>query len=634
MTGRPSAVHASLMPSTTSENCHITSGCSGLPKFRQLTSAFGARAGARDVAGRLEHREPAARARARARRTVRCRRPRARAPSAVASRRRSTLASPPGPTTVLRNSWWSYWRYTHAGSAMFGDASSASSSATRSVPGGNRVPELGARVAAEARVVVGRAAPAGGGTRGPSPRLPIGTSAIGVAVRRHRGRLVAERRRRVLARHADRVEEPVVDAEPAGVGDPADDRRPDLPAFAEREDLVEVLGRDDRQHPLLALGREHLDRVHARLALRRARHVDVHARAGLRRGLGRRARDPGRAEVLHADREAGVEQREARLDELLLLERVAHLHRRSLGLAALLEPGRREHAGAADAVAAGRRAEQHREVADALGAGEHQPLDRQHAETEDVDERVVAVALVEHELAADGRDADRVAVAADPADHALEQVAGARVVERTEAQRVHQRDRAGAHREDVADDAADAGGRALVRLDRGRVVVALDPDRDRDAVADVDDARRPRPDRRAPTAPRSGSGRGAAATTCRSSAPTTSPSTSRARGASAPARARRPPPRARRRSCPAARAGGSPPLRPRLPTCRRPSGTDRTGIGRSPSIGIFVGKTVADSRHLGVRRVILNSSGRIDDNPMQHHREIRRSQSCRDARRR
>ena len=29
------------MPSTTSENCHITSGCSGLPKFRQLTSAFG-----------------------------------------------------------------------------------------------------------------------------------------------------------------------------------------------------------------------------------------------------------------------------------------------------------------------------------------------------------------------------------------------------------------------------------------------------------------------------------------------------------------------------------------------------------------------------------------------------------------
>ena len=62
------------------------------------------------------------------------------------------------------------------------------------------------------------------------------------------------------------------------------------------------------------------------------------------------------------------------------------------------------------------------------------------------------------------------------------------VVERTEAQRVHERDRAGTHREDVADDPADAGRRTLVRLDRGRVVVALDAERDREAVADVDDA--------------------------------------------------------------------------------------------------------------------------------------------------
>ena len=38
-----------------------------------------------------------------------------------------------------------------------------------------------------------------------------------------------------------------------------------------------------------------------------------------------RARQAGRPEVLHADGEAGVQEREARLDELLLLERVAHL---------------------------------------------------------------------------------------------------------------------------------------------------------------------------------------------------------------------------------------------------------------------------------------------------------------------
>ena len=248
------------------------------------------------------------------------------------------------------------------------------------------------------------------------------------------------------------------------------------------------VGRDDGEHPLLALRRHHLDGVHARLALGHAREVDVHARAGLRRGLRRRARDAGGAEVLHADGEAGVEQLEARLDEPLLLVRVADLHRRALRLGALVEAGRREHARAADAVAPGRRAEQHREVAHALGPGEHQPLDRQHAEAQHVDERVVAVAVVEHDLAADGRHADRVAVAADAGDDAFDQVAGAGVVERAEAQRVHERDRPRAHREDVADDAADAGGRALVGLDRRRVVVALDAHRDREAVADVDDA--------------------------------------------------------------------------------------------------------------------------------------------------
>ena len=61
-------------------------------------------------------------------------------------------------------------------------------------------------------------------------------------------------------------------------------------------------------------------------------------------------------------------------------------------------------------------------------------------------------------------------------------------VERAEAQRVHDRDRPRAHREDVAHDAADAGRRALVGLDVGRVVVRLDLERDGPALADVDHA--------------------------------------------------------------------------------------------------------------------------------------------------
>src|SRR5438477_1176064 len=57
-----------------------------------------------------------------------------------------------------------------------------------------------------------------------------------------------------------------------------------------------------------------------------------------------------------------------------------------------------------------------------------------------------------------------------------------------ETQRVHRRHRPRAHGEDVADDAADAGGRALERLDRARMIVRLNFECDREPVADVDDA--------------------------------------------------------------------------------------------------------------------------------------------------
>ncbi len=183
------------------------------------------------------------------------------------------------------------------------------------------------------------------------------------------------------------------------------------------------------------------------------------------------------------------EQFEARLDQPLLLERIADLHRRPLGLAPRVETSRGEHARAADPVASRRRAEQHRQVAFALGPGEHEPFGGKDAETEHVHERVAAVRVVEHDLAADGRHADRVPIAADPGHDALEEVASAGIVERAEAQRIHERDRTRAHREDVADDAADAGRRTLVRLDRRRMVVTFDAHRDCEAVADVDDSR-------------------------------------------------------------------------------------------------------------------------------------------------
>ena len=61
-------------------------------------------------------------------------------------------------------------------------------------------------------------------------------------------------------------------------------------------------------------------------------------------------------------------------------------------------------------------------------------------------------------------------------------------LDRAEAQRIQAEHGPRAHREDVADDAADARGRALERLDGAGVVVAFHLEGDAPAVADVDDA--------------------------------------------------------------------------------------------------------------------------------------------------
>ena len=152
------------------------------------------------------------------------------------------------------------------------------------------------------------------------------------------------------------------------------------------------------------------------------------------------------------------------------------------------EGGAGEDRRAADAVATRRRAEQDDEVARSGRRGQGQEPLLQQPDGHDVDQRVALVRRVEHELAADRRHADAVAVAADPAHDAVDEVARPGVRRVAEAERVEDGDRPGAHREDVAQDAADAGRGALVRLDRAGVVVALDLERDGQAVADRDDA--------------------------------------------------------------------------------------------------------------------------------------------------
>ena len=107
----------------------------------------------------------------------------------------------------------------------------------------------------------------------------------------------------------------------------------------------------------------------------------------------------------------------------------------------------------------------------------------EEADAHRVDEAVVRVRGVEDRVAADRRDADAVAIVGNAGDGALEVV-----VRLAEAEPVEERDRPRAHGDDVSEDAADPGRGALERLDRGRVVVALDLEGDGLALAEVDDA--------------------------------------------------------------------------------------------------------------------------------------------------
>src|SRR5581483_3426459 len=107
-------------------------------------------------------------------------------------------------------------------------------------------------------------------------------------------------------------------------------------------------------------------------------------------------------------------------------------------------------------------------------------------EAKDINQRIALETFVEINLAADGRDADAIAVMGDAADDAGEQsaivcnlsfpVSAFRFPifhNRSEAQRVQTKLRARPHGKDVANDSADPGGRALEWLDRAGVIVAL-----------------------------------------------------------------------------------------------------------------------------------------------------------------
>ena len=271
-------------------------------------------------------------------------------------------------------------------------------------------------------------------------------------------------------------------AKEPGIRDLADDGMGELPP---REDLLrsaQEIFTYDRDHPLLRLRDHDLPRLQL-LAQGHAVEVDVDAGA-VARHLRERGREPGGAAVLERLDQPLLDQLDGDLDQLLAGERVADLHRRPLLGRALAELLAREHACAADPVSAGRRAVEDEQMPGRPRLRARDALGRQQPDAHRVHQAVVRIGLVEERLAADGWDADPVAVGADSGHRSVERVPGL-----AEAQPVEQRHRPRAHRDDVSEDPADPGRRALEGLDCGRVVVRLDLEGNRLAVAEVEHAR-------------------------------------------------------------------------------------------------------------------------------------------------
>ena len=277
-----------------------------------------------------------------------------------------------------------------------------------------------------------------------------------------------------------------VDEQPVTGDQFTDDRGLDIPLGADLEELVDICGLADGHHAFLRLAHQDLFGSHRLIPQRHQIELTVHAAVACRGQLTGGAGDAGGAQVLDRRDHAGGEELQGALDEQLLHERVADLHRRTLRRFGVVERLGRQDGRPSDAVCASSGTVEDDLVAGTGRLGELQVFVAHDADAQRVDQRVVVVAGVEVDLAADVRKAQAIAVATHTGDDARQHTAGVGSLQRTEAQAIHDCDRTGTHGEDVAHDTANPGGCTLVGLHIGRVVVRLGLEGDGVALPDVD----------------------------------------------------------------------------------------------------------------------------------------------------
>jgi len=262
------------------------------------------------------------------------------------------------------------------------------------------------------------------------------------------------------------------------LGNVSDDRTPQVEPLGNRPDRRDVPGADLVAHPLLGLGQEDLDGVHPGFPLVDDVETEVGSQPALCSHLAGRTPQAGGTQVPSGLDQVAVEENLVGLDQQFLRVRVTHLYGGAVfGFGVLVEVLARERRPA-QAVPARCVAHQHQSVSRFGRRPGHQSVGGHQPNAPDVDQWISLVVRVKVDATGHRRHADGVPVVGDPLDDALEQVPGVLAVERPEVQRIRQRDRVRPHRHDVPDDAPDAGGRPVVRVDVRGVVVALYPDRE------------------------------------------------------------------------------------------------------------------------------------------------------------
>ena len=132
---------------------------------------------------------------------------------------------------------------------------------------------------------------------------------------------------------------------------------------------------------------------------------------------------------------------------------------------------RTRHRRAVDAIAPSFATDIDNRVADADRCGIKNLVGIGDANGHRVDKDIAIIGLVEINFTAHRWHANTIAIAANPANDATDQMLHLRMIRRARAQRVQLRNRPRAHREDIAQDAAHTSRCTLIRLDARRVIV-------------------------------------------------------------------------------------------------------------------------------------------------------------------